>query len=96
MRARIVVIGLLLAAVLLLASGVQAVSSGNYRLDWVVPLSGGGGAAASDGVALNATIGQSFIGGASASENHQAVLGFWGRVVQRLPVFLPAVSGKPE
>jgi len=94
MRTRIIVIGLLLAALFLLAGVAQATSSANYRLDWVVPLSGGGGAAVSDGYILDASYGQAFIG-TRASENYRVVLGFWSRAAQHLPVFLPVIGGRP-
>lgn len=69
-------IGLLLA-LLLLASGVQAMSSTNYKLEWFTPLTGaGGGPASSTHYAVNLTIGQTAVG-RTASASHRASLGYW-------------------
>jgi len=66
-----------LAILLVLAAGVQAMSSANYRLDWFTPLtSGGGGLASSAHYAINFTVGQS-VTGAPASANYKGCLGYW-------------------
>jgi hypothetical protein len=72
-----ILIFLALAILLLLASGVLALFSDNYRLDWYTPLTGGGGGpASSTNYAVNLTVGQTAIGVASGS-SYQACLGFW-------------------
>ena len=68
---------LALAAFLLLTGSVLAMSSTNYRLDWYVPLTGGGGGpSSSTNYAVNFTVGQSVIG-ASSSTDYAAGLGYW-------------------
>jgi len=88
-RTLIVIAGVLLGSLLL--SGVAlAMSSTNYRLDWFVPLtSGGGGRATSTNYAVNLTVGQSAIG-ASSSTNYRACLGYWYGITE-YRVFLPLV-----
>ncbi len=81
---------------LLVAGAALAMSSANYRLDWFVPLTGGGGGpSSSTNYQVNFTIGQSVIG-ASSSANYRAGLGYWygyGTVVQPsgYKIFLPIV-----
>jgi hypothetical protein len=61
---------------LLLASSALALSAA-YRLDWFVPLTGGGGGpASSTNYKVNLTVGQTVIG-ASTSTNYKASLGYW-------------------
>jgi hypothetical protein len=61
---------------LLLASSALALSAA-YRLDWFVPLTGGGGGPAnSTNYKVNLTVGQTAIG-ASTSTNYKASLGYW-------------------
>jgi len=68
---------LILAALLLLAGSVVAMSSDHYRLDWFVPLTGGGGGpASSTHYAVNFTVGQSAVGTAS-STSYGGCLGYW-------------------
>ncbi len=60
----------------LLASSVLALSAA-YQLDWLVPLTGGGGGpASSTNYKVNLTVGQTVIG-ASSSTNYKASLGYW-------------------
>jgi hypothetical protein len=75
-RTLIVIAGTLICG--LLVSGVAlAMSSNNYRLDWLTPLTGGGGGAASStSYGVNLTVGQSSIGMAS-STSYGACLGYW-------------------
>jgi hypothetical protein len=84
------IILLTLAAVLLLAGGVLAMSSDNYRLDWFTPLTGGGGGpASSTNYAVNFTFGQSAIG--TSSSTHYAVgLGYWYGIGE-YRIYLPLV-----
>jgi hypothetical protein len=61
---------------LLLTSSALALSAA-YRLDWFVPLTGGGGGpASSTNYKANITVGQTVIG-ASSSTNYKAGLGYW-------------------
>ena len=72
---------LVIAALLLLTGSALAMSSPNYRLDWYVPLTGGGGGpSSSTNYAVNFTIGQTVIN-ASSSTNYAAGLGYWYGVV---------------
>ncbi len=78
-----------LAALVLLASGVLAMSSTNYALDWYTPLTGGGGGpASSTGYAVNFTVGQTAIGSTSGSTNYGACLGYWCGAARRR-IYLP-------
>ncbi len=88
-RTLIVIAGVLLGSLLL--SGVAlAMSSANYRLDWLVPLTGGGGGpAGSANYAVNLTVGQSAIG-AAQSTNYKGCLGYWCGIAQ-YRVYLPLV-----
>jgi len=82
---------LTLAALLLLAGRALAMYSTNYRLDWFVPLTGGGGGpAGSDHYAVNFTVGQSAIG-ASTSTNYRGCLGYWCGAAAQYRVYLPLV-----
>jgi len=86
-----IMILLILAALLLLASSALAISSPNYRLDWFTPMTGGGGAPASSAsYAVNLTVGQTAIG-ASSSANYSAGLGYWYGAVAQFRIFLPVV-----
>ncbi|MBM4430856.1 MAG: hypothetical protein FJ026_11010 [Chloroflexi bacterium] len=74
MRTKIVLVSVL--AALLLTSSALALSAA-YRLDWLVPLTGGGGGpASSTNYKVNLTVGQTAIG-ASSSTNYKASLGYW-------------------
>ena len=86
-RSLSLLIGLL--AILVLASGVLAMSSSTYRLDWFVPLSGSGGPASSTHYAVNLTVGQTGMG-ISASPNYQSCLGYWCSRAG-VKVYVPAV-----
>lgn len=73
---------------LLLTGSALAMSSANYKLDWFVPLTGGGGGPAkSANYAINFTVGQSAIG-LSSSANYRAGLGYWYGIVQ-YRIYLP-------
>lgn len=90
-RKRIILI-LVLAACLLLTHSASAISSPSYVIDWIVPLSGGGGSASSPNYAVNLTIGQT-VTGLSGSANFQAGWGFWHDVRQTLwELFLPLLQ----
>jgi len=85
---------LTLAAFLLLAGRARAMSSDHYRLDWFVPLTGGGGGpASSTNYAVNFTVGQSVIG--ASSNTYRAYLGYWCGIAEAAAVsyriYLPLV-----
>ncbi len=80
-----------LATLLILAGGALTMSSANYRLDWFIPLTGGGGPASSDHYAVNLTVGQTAID-ASSSINYDIGLGFWrGATGVRYRIYLPLI-----
>jgi hypothetical protein len=82
----IAVLGIL---VLLGAAGAWAMSSQNYRVDWLVPLSGGGGGrSGSASYALNFTIGQSATG-FSTSTGYKVGLGYWYGAENPYLLYLP-------
>lgn len=77
MRAkRIALLLLFLFISLLFTHSVLAMSSPNYAIEWMVPLSGSGGAASSTNYAVHTTVGQTAIQ-SSHSPGFQAGLGFW-------------------
>jgi hypothetical protein len=78
-----------LIALLFLTANAQAMSSPNFKLDWLVPLTGGGGAAASANYAVKFTVGQTVVG-AMSSTNYQLELGFWAGIGPS-PVYLPLI-----
>ena len=81
------VAGILL--VLLVTSGVLAMSSDNYVLNWFVPLTGSGVVADSTNYAAQVTLGQTVVG-VSSSTNYTTKLGYWyGAVEYRL--YLPVI-----
>jgi hypothetical protein len=80
---------LALAVFLLVAGSALAMVSTNYRLDWYVPLTGGGGPAVSTNYHANFTVGQTAIG-ASTSTDYRACLGFWCARFFR-EVYLPTI-----
>ena len=80
-----------LVLVILVAGSALAMSSANYRLDWYVQLSGGGGGPASSAsYAVNFTTGQ-IAAGPSASANYGAGLGYWYGAATQYSIFLPLV-----
>jgi len=74
-----------------LVIGVQAMSSANYQINWLVPLSGGGGQGSSAEYSANITIGQSVIG-RSNSPNYAASLGYWVESPPSWTLFLPIAT----
>lgn len=91
MKAGWSVILLTAAIVLLLTGHALAMSSTNYRLDWFVPLTGGGGGPMqSANYAVNLTVGQSVIG-AAASANYGVGLGYWYGAMTQYRIYLPLV-----
>jgi hypothetical protein len=85
---------LILIACLLVANTALAMSSLNYRIDWMVPLSGGGSHASSTQYAVDLTIGQT-ASGAAQSTSYQGGFGFWYGIRETIwRLFLP-LSSKP-
>jgi hypothetical protein len=83
---------ILLVLLLLLATDALAMSSTNYRLDWLTPLTGGGGGTASSAqYAVNLTVGQAVVGN-SASVNYQVGLGYWYGDFWGGRLFLPLIK----
>lgn len=87
-RTRIALLLVILAA-LLAASSALAMSSANFRMDWFLMLSGGGGPTqTSTHYAADLTYGQSAIH-SGISANYQSGLGFWhgliGTVIEPPP-----------
>lgn len=85
---------LALVLLLLLFGSLLAMSSTNYQLNWLVPLSGGGGGRGSSTTYLaDYTVGQTAVGGASSS-NYQAGLGFWpnAEAGSRYDLYLPLIT----
>jgi hypothetical protein len=74
----------------LLGGRVAAVSSPNYRLDWLGPLTGGGGPMSSANYQVNLTVGQS-LAGASGSANYRLDLSGWPFSLPGLPLYLPLI-----
>ena len=82
---------LILLFLLLLATGAQAMNSANFAIDWMIPLtSGGGGAAASSNYAIQYSVGQSVIG-ESDSTNYGTNMGFWQNFITTLRTWVPVV-----
>jgi hypothetical protein len=81
--------------VLLLTVTAFAMSSANYRLDWFVPLSGGGGGKSnSTSYLVDFTIGQAAAGVASSS-NYDVGLGYWYGIGNQPKLYLPVIIRNP-
>jgi hypothetical protein len=93
MKSKYVIFLLVLALLLALASDAFAMTSTNYRMDWFVPLVGGGsGASSSTNYKANFTVGQT-ANGASSSPNYAVGLGFWyGADVCLSCLYLPLIQ----
>lgn len=82
---------LTLVLLLLLAQAAQAMSSENYALDWMIPLTSGGGAhASSSHYRIDYSVGQTTVGQAN-SANFATRLGFWQRFAQYMHLWLPSI-----
>ena len=82
---------LTLVLLLLLAQAVQAMSSENYSLDWMILLtSGGGGQAESIHYVANYSVGQTSIGQAS-SAGYEVGLGYWQPFRREVRLWLPLI-----
>jgi len=81
-----------LALSLVLVSGVWAMSSPNYQLDWFTPMtSSSGGEASSTNYAADVTAGQAAIGPIGSS-NYHASLGYWFGQILKRQVHLPLIQ----
>jgi hypothetical protein len=77
--------------VLSLAGNVLAMSSPGYKLEWYVPVTGGGGGkASSDNFAVNFTVGQAVIG-PSSSVSYSSGLGYWYSLIMERIIYLPII-----
>jgi hypothetical protein len=73
---------LTLVLLLLLTQVAVAMSSTNYRLDWLLPLTGGGGGqASSDNYSVYYTVGQTVVND-SYSASYAVHMGFWQQFAQ--------------
>jgi hypothetical protein len=87
-----VAISAALVLVLLISAGALAMSSPNYRLDWFVRLSGGGGGrSSSTSYVADFTVGQA-AAGPSSSTGYQAGMGYWYGTGSQYAIFMPVVS----
>ena len=89
-RMRIALLLAALVGILLVSSGL-AMNSANYALDWMIPLtSGGGGAVASSNYTIQYSVGQSVVG-ESDSTNYATNMGFWQNFITTLRAWVPVV-----
>lgn len=80
-----------LALLLLLGGYIVAMSSPNYELNWLVPVSSGGsGSVSSTTFVADLTIGQTAIGRTN-SDGYEIELGYWPGVQSAYQLFLPIV-----
>ncbi|MBI5585432.1 MAG: hypothetical protein HY892_16605 [Deltaproteobacteria bacterium] len=87
---KIVVSFISLFCFLLIAITGYAMTSPNYKIDWILPLTGaGGGETGSINYKVNATLGQSVIG-LLQSANYQIGLGYWYNI-QPGRTYLPLI-----
>ncbi|HEY6073910.1 MAG TPA: hypothetical protein VIV15_11065 [Anaerolineales bacterium] len=86
--AAILVLGLCLA----MAQAVLAMNTTNYRVDWLLPLTGGGaGPANSSLYSANVTIGQTNIGSAG-STSYMLCAGYWCGIPAQFLLRLPVIQ----
>ena len=91
MKTRILTGIVFFVVLLLFASNIQAMSSTNYRMDWVMPLTGGGGGPmSSTNYQVNMTIGQKVVGPVS-SDHFRVGLGYWYGTLLGGPVYMPLI-----
>ena len=89
MKRKLLLLTLLLA--LLLVNTAQAMTSTNYRLDWLVPLTdGGGGTADSANFTISYTVGQTAIG-SSDSSRFSLRSGFWQEFEEQCLIWLSVI-----
>lgn len=80
---------LTLVLLLLLTQMAGAMSSASYKLDWLLPLTGGGGGQASSAnYAIYYSVGQT-VADDSSSANYAVQMGFWQHFVYSIRLWLP-------
>lgn len=92
-RKILLLIPLILLAALLITLVVQAASSGNYRIDWMVPMTGNSRSdtAASSSYTVELTIGQTVIGDATSTTVISS-MGYWQEDLHTFRVYMPYLS----
>lgn len=88
MKRKAILLSLLLT--LVFTAAAQAMSSTNFSLDWMIPLtSGGGGDATSTHYSIAYSVGQTVVG-EQTSTHYTTRLGFWQVFLRyiRLPIIL--------
>ena len=89
MKRKVIILTMVL--LLLLVSSVQAMNSANYAIDWMIPLtSGGGGTIASSNYAIQYSVGQSAVG-VSDSTHYATNMGFWQNFITNLRTWVPII-----
>ncbi len=91
MNTRWLLITFLLLLLLVAALPAGAMQSPAYKLDWLLPLTGGGGSLASPHFSVHLTDGQSVIG-AESSPNFRDCLGFWCGAGGEYYIMLPLIT----
>lgn len=91
MKTRWLLIAFLLVLLLAVTLPARAMQSTTYKLDWLVPLTGGGGSASSTHYNAHITIGQSVIG-VENSTNSGACIGFWCGAGGEYYIMLPLIT----
>lgn len=90
MKARILLLSLLLFAVLV--SSAQAMASQHYRLDWFTPLTtGAGGLSSSPNFRAEFIVGQT-VDGSQLGAQFRGDLGFWAGLNDFFNLYLPEVA----
>jgi hypothetical protein len=91
MRRIRLILYLVLGLCLILFSSVQAFSSANYRIDWMVPVSHSGGSqSGSASYSTYLTIGQTVIG-VGIGDSYTYHLGFWYETFNQWFLHLPLI-----
>lgn len=86
---QLVAIAVALLLTLVLVHNAFAMSSTNYRIDWLIAGTGnGGGAVSSTNYAARFTVGQNVIG-TETSPTYRVTLGYWHAMVNQ--TFLPLI-----
>jgi len=96
-RKLLLLIPLVLLAAFLVTLVVQAGASSNYRIDWMVPITGGssspssGPSSSSSSYTVELTVGQTVIGEATSTTMINT-MGFWHEDLYRFKVYMPYLS----
>lgn len=82
---------IVLLATLALAAGAQAMSSANYKIEWLMAFLGSGGEASSTNYRAQFTVGQMAVG-CSEGSNLRVCWGFWPGGEMPMPnIYLPVI-----